>query len=62
MFFTDEFSYNEKHLEEFEEYVELISTWKKIREIRKNIIDGKIFDATTLAAWSLYREQVNYAK
>ena len=61
VYFSDDFSFEGKQLEEFEQYVGLTSTWAKIRDIRKNILNGDIADATTLAAWTLYRETIRYA-
>jgi ADP-ribose pyrophosphatase len=61
IYFSDDFSFEGKQLEEFEEYVGLTSTWVKIRDIRKNILNGDIFDATTLSAWTLYKENIRYA-
>lgn len=61
IYFSDDVSFVGKKLEEFEEYVGLTSIWVKIRDIRSNILNGNIFDAATLAAWTLYRENIRYA-
>jgi ADP-ribose pyrophosphatase len=60
IYYTDDVEYKEKNLEQMEEFVNLTSSWVSIKDVKKAILKGDMYDATSLAAWSLYREHIQY--
>ncbi len=59
IFYTDEFEEKEKELEEYEQFMNLTTSWVSIEKFNKMIVDGKIKDAVTLSTWVLFEKKVS---